>query len=479
MTVALEARAELARRELQRRAEAKRADVGRESLLGFCEWTDPEYDPTLAHAKIICEYLDALVRRDIENLAICMPPQHGKSYHFSQRMPGYALGVSNGKSLIATTSYTIDVARKNSRAIRGLLRNPRYPFPNVSVDRVASGVDEWYTNHGGGVKAAGVGGSLTGFGAHIIGVDDPFKDRAEADSLARREIVWNWWTDVVSTRQRAGAQKMIAQTRWNEDDLIGRLQNTLASKNWTFLNLRSSAEEDDPLGRPLGAILWEGGPKPLNPALGEISTRSYAALYQQRPAPIEGSLFKRPWFNKRYRTLPSDIKRGILYVDGAWKDGVGNDRSAFAAWVTNGIDYFLVDAFAARMEYPDLKVKAASLWTRHRGLAPTMRFGVEDAASGIPLIQEFKRSTSIPIIGVAVDKSKYVRAEAVTPEFESGRVYIPEDAPWFDEWMEEHVGFPTGSKHDDYVDTSSGALAQLKGSNNSLSWGSISTARSK
>ena len=91
-----------------------------------------------------------------------------------------------------------------------------------------------------------------------------------------------------------------------------------------------------------------------------------------------------------------------------------------------------------------------------------MKLCVEDAASGIPLIQEFARSTGIPIVGVKVDKSKYVRAEAVTPEFESGRVYTPADAPWFDAWCEEHIAFPAG-KHDDYVDTTSGALSQLKG----------------
>lgn len=153
--------------------------------------------------------------------------------------------------------------------------------------------------------------------------------------------------------------------------------------------------------------------------------------------------------------------RGVVFLDGAWKVGVGNDRSALAAWVTNGRDYFIVDAFAGRLEYPDLRAKAAAFWNRHRNLAPSMRFCVEDAASGIPIIQEFRRATSIPVVGVSVDKSKYVRAEAVTPEFESGRIYLPEGAPWADAWIEEHIAFPAG-KYDDYVDTTSGALGELK-----------------
>lgn len=447
---------------------AAREELARRALLDFCDWMDPDYDPSLPHAKIICEYLDALVNREIENLAIFMPPQHGKSYHFSQRFPAFALGVSGGKSLVATVSYTIDVARKNSRAARAIVDDPRYPFQDVRLESGAAAVDEWYTTAGGGVKAAGVGGSLTGFGANIIGIDDPFKGRAEADSLTVREATWLWYQEVVSTRQRANTQKLLAMTRWHEDDTAGRILNSGAAKSWTVLNLRSIAEEDDPLHRPVGEVLWPGGPKPLSVVDGEISSRGFAALYQQRPSPDTGSLFKREWFAKRYRELPSGIKRGVVYLDGAWKEGVGNDRSALALWLTDGINYYIADAFAGRMEYPDLKLKAQAFWDRHRHAAPTMKFCVEDAASGIPIIQEFGRSTNIPVIGVKVDRSKYVRAEGVTPEFESGRVYLPEDAPWADEWIEEHVAFPS-AKHDDYVDTSSGGLGYIKMRGNTYS----------
>ncbi len=446
-------------------AEAAREALARRSMLDFCAWTDPTYNPTLPHAKIICEYLDALVRREIENLAIFMPPQTGKSYHFSQRFPAYALGMTGGKALVATVSYTIDVARKNSRAARSIVADERYPFGDVELAGGAAAVDEWYVVAGGGVKAAGVGGSLTGFGANIIAIDDPFKGRAEADSPTIRDTTWSWYQEVVSTRRRAGAQKLLAMTRWHEDDTAGRILASGASKSWTVLNLRAFAEEDDPLHREIGELLWPGGPRPLSVADGEISSRGFAALYQQRPAPETGDLFKRGWFAQRYGELPWPIAkhgRGVIYLDGAWKTGLGNDRSALAAWVTDGRNYYIVDAWAGRLEYPDLKAKAMAFWERHRHIANTMRFCVEDAASGIPIVQELRRSTNIPIIGVKVDSSKFTRAEAVTPEFESGKVFLPEGAPWIDEWVEEHVAFPT-AKHDDFVDTSSGALARLKG----------------
>jgi predicted phage terminase large subunit-like protein len=230
-----------------------------------------------------------------------------------------------------------------------------------------------------------------------------------------------------------------------------------------LLDFPAIALENDALGRPIGSALW---PEVRDIAFLEeqraaMGTRRFNAQFQGRPSPEDGSLFRREWFGKTYQALPNGLKRGVIFCDGAWKTGLGNDRSALAAWVTNGRDYFIVDAWAGRVEYPDLKTKAAAFWDRNRNLTKTMRFCVEDAASGIPLIQELKRSTDIPIIGARVDASKYVRAEAVTPEFESGRVYLPASAPWVDEWVEEHVNFPT-AKHDDFVDTTSGALAKLK-----------------
>lgn len=449
--------------ELDADAKAKIVDAGRRvlarrSLLDFCAYTDDDYDPTLAHAQIICEYLDALAKREIENLAIFMPPQHGKSYHFSQRFPAYMLGLSGGKALVATTSYTIDVARKNSRASRDLLIDrERYPF-DVAINH--GGADEWYTEQGGGVKAAGVGGSLTGFGANVICVDDPIKGKAEAESPLIRDKTWDWYTTVVSTRRRANTQKLLAQTRWHEDDLAGRVLNSKAAKNWVVLNLRSFAEEDDPLHRPIGAVLWPGGPVPLSVADGEISARDFAALYQQRPTPDAGTIFQRAWFQNRYTALPA-LRRGVIFLDGAWKEGIGNDRSALALWVTNGVKYYLADAWAGRLSYPDLRTKCMDFWNKHRSIAPNMVFAVEDAASGIPIVQEFSRATNIPVIPVRVDRNKRVRAEAITPEFESGKVWLPEDAPWLDEWIEEHIGFDA-LKHDDWVDTTSGALTRLK-----------------
>lgn len=439
--------------------------LARKDFQAFCERTDPTYIQT-RHTRAICEHLQALADREIQKLMLWIPPRHGKTYHASERFPAFIEG-SDPTTQAILASYTIDRARASSRKARELFRSSTWPF-EPRLDPNAQGVDEWRTTAGGVVKASGVGGSMTGFGAHLLAIDDPLKGRAEANSETHREGQWEWYTEVARTRLMARAIELIATTRWHEDDICGRILNTKAASKWTILRLPAIAEENDPLGRAVGEELApELGIEIPRPDLGEISTRGFEALYQGNPTPQEGDLFKRAWFGQRYRALPT-LTKAALYLDGAWKEGVANDRSAIGLWATDGVNYYLVDAWASRVEYPDLKTKLKDYWERWNGLAPTMWACVEDAASGIPIIQELKRTTSIPIVGVTVDKSKWTRAEAVTPIFESGHGYLPEAAPWLDEWIEEHVGFP--GKHDDMVDTTSGALAKLATAS-TMTWG--------
>jgi predicted phage terminase large subunit-like protein len=457
----------------------------------FCLRMDPAY-LALPHARMLCDYLQALADGDIQKLMIFMPPRHGKTYHASERFPAYYVGRSGGTADMIIGSYTARRAQASSYKVRELFREPAWPFPDVALDPESQAVNEWRTNHGAVIVATSVDGSSGGFGANLLVIDDPVKGRKQANSETYRESTWEWYTEVAARRmqanlrtpKRTAAKELICTTRWTEDDIPGRILNSGAASKWEVLRLPAIAEDDDPLGRPKGAELApELGVYIPQPALGEISSRGFEALYQGNPTPLEGNLFKRSWFERRYRALPGNIRKGAIFLDGAWKEGVSNDRSALAAWVTDGVDYFIVDAWADRVEYPDLKVLARDFWFKHRHDAPAMAFCVEDAASGIPIIQEFKRSTSIPIVGVTVDKSKFTRAEAVSGLFEAKKVVLPDpdvfEAPWIHDFVEEHIKF-TGEAGmaDDYVDTSSGALARLANISQ-LSWTTMNTARRK
>ena len=182
--------------------------------------------------------------------------------------------------------------------------------------------------------------------------------------------------------------------------------------------------------------------------------RTFAALYQQRPSPEEGTLFKKEWFQHRYRDLPPN-SWCIQSIDTAFKAGVGNDYSVIATWATNGTNYYLVDIWRARVEYPDLRRMIAEKADQYkpRGIL------IEDAASGQSVIQDLRRNTPLPILSERPKGSKEDRADAISHFFEAGRVFLPEQ-PWVETWIEEHLVFPHGA-NDDQVDTTSMALGRL------------------
>jgi predicted phage terminase large subunit-like protein len=146
----------------------------------------------------------------------------------------------------------------------------------------------------------------------------------------------------------------------------------------------------------------------------------------------------------------------VQFVDTAFKTGVGSDYSVIATWATDGVDFYVLDIWRKRVEYPDLKRAITSLATVHK---PRAIF-IEDRASGQSVIQDLRVNTALPIIPFQVGGSKEGRADAVTSFFEAGKVVLPSSAPWVDDFIEEHIAFPNGA-HDDQVDCSSAALKEL------------------
>ena len=192
---------------------------------------------------------------------------------------------------------------------------------------------DWRTRAGGGVRAVGVGSGVTGRGANLIIIDDPVKSREEAESEAYRRRVWNWYRDDMYTRLEPNGALVLIQTRWHEADLAGRLLDEArqGGEAWEVISLPALADENDPLGRPPGAALC---PERYDvPALerirGVLGTYSFEALYQQRPRPAEGALFKRQWF-KVVERAPDGL-RWVRYWDLAASTREQADFTASAA----------------------------------------------------------------------------------------------------------------------------------------------------
>ena len=196
--------------------------MARKSLLDFCLYTNITYE-IAPHHKLIAEKLEAVERGEIKRLMITMPPRHGKSELASRRFPSWYIGRNPDKQIIAA-SYNSDLANDFGREVRNIVGSPEFSnLFNTALSVDSKAANRWHTDKGGMYVAAGVGTAITGRGADILLIDDPFKDRQEADSEITRQRVWDWYTSTAYTRLMPGGAVIVINTRWHDDDLSGRL----------------------------------------------------------------------------------------------------------------------------------------------------------------------------------------------------------------------------------------------------------------
>lgn len=411
------------------------------------------------HTDLLCEKLEAVAAGEISRLIVEMPPGCGKSTTVSRMFPAYFLGHNPTKNIIIG-SHSAELAEGHSRAARGMVANPDYPFDGVDVSAHSAAVNRWQTTHGGGVIAVGVGGGVTGWRADIVVCDDPIADREQADSPAYRDRVWRWWSEAMLTRLNRGAGVVLLHTRWNPDDVIGRVLNSAGAEQWVRLTLPMIAEDDDALGRAPGEPLWpeEFDAEACNAKRLDVGERGWAALFQARPTPQAGNLFQRDWLAGRYTRLPETELRIVTAVDASFGQGVHSDYSAIVTVASDGSSYYVLDVVRGRWHFAELLAQIRRVNETHNPTAIV----VEDVGAGRSALQELRRASDLPIVGVKPDGSKIVRAESILALFEGGRVLFPEQAPrWRDELVEELAGFPS-VKHDDCTDSLVYALRRLR-----------------
>lgn len=434
--------------------------IARESLLDYCKRMSGDDYLQPAQVRALIDALERLEKREITRLIVEMPPRSSKSTHVSRLFPSWWLGKHPSDGVILA-SYGQDLATGHGRAVRDMLTQDDYPF-DTKLRKDVKSAKRWLTVDGGGLITAGVGTGLTGFGGHLCIIDDPIKGREEAESELTREATWAWYQDVFNTRIQHGGVVVVLGTRWHEDDLIGRIIANDTNGEWTRLRIPYIAEANDPLGRVEGEPLELFGTVP-NVESGEISAYGFSALYQQRPTPAGGGVFKKEWMDRRYSLDELvALKQGnrwmvIQSVDIGGKQGVGHDPSAIATWGTDGISFYLLDYWYGHDEYIDVKSKCIAKFFEWR---PRMMY-IEDATWAQPLISDLRRATGVRVAAVKPEGSKWVRADSVSPEFEAGKVVLPQSAPWLNTWLGEHLSFPNAA-HDEAVDTTSMALKVLR-----------------
>jgi predicted phage terminase large subunit-like protein len=469
-------------------------DNTKRKLLRFVQYMRKDYQVGIHH-KAICDKLDKFLKGEIKRLMIFVPPQHGKSELSSRFFPAFVLGHKpNAKVVLG--SYSDELAASFNRDVQRIIDTDEYRrlFPETVLNGYRpswGGVLQGYERNTSIFEVVGKRGSfrvstipngqLTGQPADIAIIDDPVKNRLTAESETNRKAVWDWYTDTLLTRLHNDSQQLLLMTRWHEDDLAGRLLTQDEERKtqgleplWEVVQFAAIQDveptEIDP--RPKGAALW---PERHNlTSLAEKrekgGERSFNSLYQQKPTALEGNLIKAERFGlitweefeerTKYKPVSWDFK-----IDGAYTEDAGNDPTALYASFfdreTNLV--YIREVISVRLEFTPLTefIKTFALRNEY---GPFSRIKVEPKANGLSIVQSMKLATDLniekyeyPFVeGVSMyDKSKTLRAIAVTPRVDSGRVVLikprPGNIDWPATFKKQCAAFPLAA-HDDEVD---------------------------
>lgn len=427
----------------------------------------PDIRTDWKHVQYICDHLHKVVSGDIKRLMIFAPPQHGKSHLVTTTFPIYVLN-KNPKSRIVIGAYNQTLANKFSVRNRSLADKLQ-----LKVNKYRRARNEWELMAGGGVKAVGVGGGVTGYSADMIIIDDPIKGRKDADSETVRETTYNWYTTEIFTRLQQQAAIVIINTRWHYDDLSGRIlenEGYYSADNpngWHVVSLPALAEENDPLGRLPGEALCEERftLQRLHAIRNVLGTRDFESLYQQRPGQSEGTFFKRDHF-KFVDSIPKEEKnlRFARYWDFSASLNKGDYTvGALLAHSLDSKNTYIVDIKRFRLstyERNQIVLKTAKEDIVDYGYGVRIYFEREPGSSGIDAADAIVRLLSgYSVKAIPSRTNKEIRARPFEAQVEAGTVYLVRGT-WNKETIDEFTSFPSG-KHDDIVDSVSGAYTQL------------------
>lgn len=444
---------------LRRRRAQAALQKARDHFESYCEALYPGYKAA-KHHKFIIANCERIERSEQPRTMISCPPQHGKSTTASHLFACWLLG-RDPRRRVVIASYGDDRASDLGRAVLRTLNDPKHReiFPNCVVDRDAASTSRIELIQGGAFYATSRNGTLTGRPADFVILDDLLKDDREAKSPAVCREVIQFYTKVVLPRLGPTGAILLIGTRWGSGDIFNYLLTEQREETWEVVILPAFAGPNDPLGRSENEALWpEKYPvHVLQQKRAEMGGPAFTCLYQCDPTAAEGTVFH-PEHWQYYSVPPAKFKQLILVVDSATKTAATNDYTVLQVWGETSTGFYLLHNWRGRVEYVALRTKVMEFFEQWR---PRWVL-IEDVGSGASLIQDLDASTSLPIKKLRPDRSKIARAESITPLIESGRVYLPQTAPWLNDFLDELHAFPRGT-HDDQTDCVVYALQFFRG----------------
>lgn len=416
-----------------------------------------DYRPAPLH-RSIADALERIESGQIKRLMMFVPPRHGKSMLTSEHFPAWCLGRNPSRFVVCAT-YGQELADDFGRKVRAQMLDPMYRriFPECSVDPDSASASRISTQQNGSYFAVGIGGALTGRGADILIVDDPHKDRADADSPVMRKRAKDWFQAVAYTRLMPGGSIVVMQTRWHEDDIAGWLLRDHADEGWEILNVPA---EPPPWPEAFPAEKLQKIRRMLGP-------RDWSALYMQSPVPGGGGEFRREWLKHYDGDAAPGTNRYIL-VDPAGEGRPDNDFTSI--WVLGlGADgnYRWLDGVRDRL---NLTERGREVMRLHRKWRPLeVRYERYGMMADVQYLNELQARENyyFQVVEVAGRLKKEDRIRRLIPLFEQGKMLFPRTLAYTDKdgvprdlvhqfIEEEMLAFPAGT-HDDMLD----ALARI------------------
>lgn len=455
-----------------------KARAAQNNLIAFTEFTMPgvsdpnnsdesRYDAQYFH-KALAAALEEVEAGRITRLIVTFPPRHGKSELTSRRFPAYLVGRDPYRHVMFAT-YNQPFAEDYGRAVRGIMQSPTYKtvFPGTTLAKGSAAADRLVTEEGGMLAFVGRGGSSTGRGADFLIIDDPLKDRAEANSATIREELWDWYNDTMSTRLMSDTGAIIIiQTRWHEDDLVGRLTdpqnphyNEEEASTWKIINIPAIAGDDDVLGRKPGEALWpERFGLDYLESFRRRNPTGFSALYQQSPTPEDGDFFKIEMLPTYLQTeLPKNLR---IYA--ASDHAVGTKQSNdYTCLLIIGVDdhsnIYLLDCWWQRAKTDKVVDAMVDLMRRWKPLVWWAERGHISSSIGPFLFKRMREEKVYCAIREQTPaQDKQTRAQSISGRAAMGMVRFPKHLSWCERARQECLKFPQ-ARHDDFVD----ALAHI------------------
>lgn len=445
-----------------------------DGLLDFTRFTMPRarapHDPdktlyqTGRHHEVMADLMESILRREVMIAILNAPPRHGKTELCTRRTNAYVAGRFPEWDVI-TATYGEKFARDFKNDVRAIMGTHRYRqvFPETWVAK--EGPDQLMTNAGKNLFFLGRRSPTTGRGGDLILVDDPTKDDAEARSQVWRDDMWQWFTQtLLSRRHHDKAPVIITQTRWHEDDIVGRLTDRSNphfseefAKGVVVVDLPALAEGDDPMGRQPGEALWpERFGADYLERMRAANPVSFSALYQSNPTPAEGVFFMKDDIHTYSREDLARVESELrIYSasDHAVATAAHNDPTCMGPYgvAADGTAYILPDLIWRRLNSDQAVEEMVGMFAKRKPIFHYAEKGHISQSIG-PFLRKRMQEEGlhVPILEDHPAKDNVTRAQSARARMSTGKLLIPDFAPWTERAKVELMKFPNG-RHDDFV----------------------------